>query len=107
MASNAVKKGTKKAIKKKKDKRKKHDWSDYKDGKKPKIVGVRENVEIILTADGKKYNRDCKNHMEHIIEQYALGKVKIQMPGSNTWITVTPCEGPEPVAENSKEEAAA
>lgn len=92
--SKKVKKKSNKKVKVKKDRRKKHDWADYKDGKKPKIVGIKQNVEEILTKDGQKYNRDIKNHMEHIIEQYALGKIKMQMPGSTVWITVQPSEEP-------------
>ena len=69
------------------DKRKKKDYADHPDGKKPRLIGLTEVVDDILIADAKKHGRDLKPHCEHILEQYALGNVKIKAQGSKRWMS--------------------
>lgn len=70
------------------DKRKKKDYADHPDGKKPRLIALSEKVDEILIADSKKHGRDLKPHCEHILEQYALGSVKVKAEGSKRWMSV-------------------
>jgi len=78
----------------KKDKRKKKDYADFPDGKKPRLIALDEQTDIALTKDGKRVKRELKPHCEFILEQYAKGNVKIKKDGSSRWVGIQPENSP-------------
>lgn len=77
-----------KRSKKATESRKENYEDKYINGLKNKIIGVSEVTEVIIQTDAEKYHSHFKSHCEFILEQYALGNVRLRNPGTNLFMEV-------------------